>query len=408
MENRNTAGNRLIEIKNGVVGPVDPRPVTIRETTPADYPGLPQAYFDVAEAWGPKFGGPPLCDEWVAVLKHLFTEEEASALRHLNRARHGKTAAEIAEAENRPVDEIKAIMDGLAFDKFIIMTIGNEEDMRYLLQPILPGAWETIVIRPRMADLNDFQKKFIELFLPLYETGFTTLFLGRRKPGIRYLPVGQSIRHNQRALPADISAEIFQNFDDFALGLCQCRMGAELAGNSCGRPMDNCLQMGAFARHLLTLDNRMRRIDRQEAIDIKVEAEESGLVSWTSAMPGPDSNSSCSCCGCCCMMMRTISEFNAPGYIAPPLYIPQVDNDKCTYCGKCAKACPMGAMTVDTKSKTRSYAAVRCVGCGLCYAACDKEKAIELIAVHGKDTSAIIEGKMPSSPLDAISGIKID
>ena len=30
MENRNTKGNRLIQIKNGIIGPVAPRPVAIR------------------------------------------------------------------------------------------------------------------------------------------------------------------------------------------------------------------------------------------------------------------------------------------------------------------------------------------------------------------------------------------
>ena len=92
MINRNTAGNRLIEVKKGIIGPVDPRSVSIKETTPADYPGLPQAYFDVAEAWGPKFGGPPLCDEWVAVLKHLL---ESSSLVLL--ATHDRHLTELAD-----------------------------------------------------------------------------------------------------------------------------------------------------------------------------------------------------------------------------------------------------------------------------------------------------------------------
>jgi Pyruvate/2-oxoacid:ferredoxin oxidoreductase delta subunit len=408
MVNRNSAGNRLIEIRNGVIGPVEPRAVNIRETTPADYPDLPSAYFDVAEAWGPKYGGPPLCDEWVAVLKHLFTEEEARAVRHLKGARAGKTAKEIAEDEHRPVDEIKAIMDVLADDKFIIMTAGKGEDKRYLLQPILPGAWETIVIRPRMEDLTDFQKKFVELFLPLYNTGFTTLHVGRRKPGIRYLPVNQSIRNDPRALPADKSAEIFQKYDDFAVGLCQCRIGAEIAGQSCGRPKENCIVMGSFANKILELDGRMRRIERREAIDIKMEAEAHGLVSWTSTLEVSDSNLSCSCCGCCCMMMRTISEFNAPGFIAPPHFMPVVDPDKCSYCGKCARACPMGAWTVDTKLKTRHFEAVRCVGCGLCFAACDKEKAIELKPVTGYEPPEVKKVKSESQPLAGISGIKPD
>ena len=86
------------------------------------------------------------------------------------------------------------------------------------------------------------------------------------------------------------------------------------------------------------------------------------------------------------MMMRTISEFNAPGLMAPPHFMPEVDSDTCSYCGKCARACPMGAWTVNTKDKTRAFESVRCVGCGLCYVACDKEKAIE---VEGRITESL-------------------
>ncbi|OGP50858.1 MAG: hypothetical protein A2Y79_14270 [Deltaproteobacteria bacterium RBG_13_43_22] len=114
MKNLNTKGNRLIQVKNGVIGPVEPRPVAIRERSPEDYPDLPKVYLEVAEMWGPRFGGPPLCDQYVAVLKHLLTEEEAGIVRHLKGARAGKKAKEIAEAEHRTTEEVGHIMDVLA------------------------------------------------------------------------------------------------------------------------------------------------------------------------------------------------------------------------------------------------------------------------------------------------------
>jgi Fe-S-cluster-containing hydrogenase component 2 len=43
----------------------------------------------------------------------------------------------------------------------------------------------------------------------------------------------------------------------------------------------------------------------------------------------------------------------------------------------------MGAITVDTKNKTRSFASERCVGCGLCVVKCEKQKALQLEAVPG-------------------------
>jgi len=215
--------------------------------------------------------------------------------------------------------------------------------------------------------------------------------------------VGQSIEQNPTALPSDKLGELFGHYDDFAVGLCPCRMGAELVGRNCGRPMDNCVTMGRLALREIEI-GRMRRIELQDALEIKAEAEASGLVSWTMSVEVAGSNTSCSCCGCCCMMMRTISEFNAPGYIAPPHFMPEVNADRCSYCGKCALACPMGAWTVDTKARTRAFESIRCVGCGLCYIACDKEKALELKPVAGYQAPTVKKAERSSHPLSGISG----
>ena len=405
MENRNTKGNRLIQIRDGVIGPVAPRLVAIRQRVPEDYPDLPPVYLEVAEMWGTKLGGPPLCDQYVAVLKHLLTEEEAGFVRHLKGAKTGITAGEIARAEHRPPEEVSRIMDELADDKRIILASKKGENRKYFLQPLIPGAWETILVRTSLDTLTDWHRKFVELFLPLYETGFTTLNVGKRPPGIRYLPVGQSLEYNPMALPSDRLGEIFDHYQDFAVGLCQCRMGAQIIGEYCGRPMENCVTMGPLAVRESEA-GLMRRITLKDALEIKAEAEASGLVSWTMGFEIAGSNTSCSCCGCCCMMMRSIGEFNAPGRIAPPHFIPEVDGAKCSYCGKCAKACPMGAWTVDTKTKTRTFEAIRCVGCGLCYVACDKERAIALKPVSGYVIPTVKKLERTNHPLESISGVK--
>ena len=429
MKVKNTAGNRFIQKKDGIIGPVEPKPVAIQERKREEYPDVHPAYLDIAEMLGPRYGGPPLCDQWVVVLKHLFTEDEAIMVRHLKGARAGKTAAEIAEAEHRPAEEIGRILDVLTDDKRILLSTMNKKNAqtgdseyittggkrikvsaeeagqrRYLLQPMLPGAWETILVRTSMDSLTEWHTKFVELFMPLYETGFTTIHLGKREPGIRYLPIGQSIEMNPMALPSDKLGVIFDKHTDFAVGLCQCRLGAEIIGNNCGRPMENCIAMGPLALREIEV-GRMRRIDMKEALEIKVEAEESGLVSWTWQTEVGGSNSSCSCCGCCCMMMRTITEFDKPGYMAPPHFLPIVDEKKCTYCGKCAKACTMGAWSVNVKAKTRSFREHRCVGCGLCYVACDKEKAIELKPVKEYKVPSMEGVESASHPLAGISGV---
>lgn len=426
----NTAGNRFVQKKNGIYGPVDPLPVELEERKPEDFPNVPGVYLEVADMWGPRFGGPPLSEKWMTVLRHLFTEVEATLFLQLRGARKGRTASDIAETVRRPVDEVTRILDVLTDEKRILLCsaakdfahaqseqakdletlteVEQGKERRYFVQPVLPGAWETIVVTRSMDNLSDWARKFIELFIPVYETGYSAISRSADRPaGIRYLPVQQSIENNSIALPSDKLAPMFDRHKDLAVGLCQCRVGTEVLGDSCGRPMENCIAMGPLALREIEAGD-MRRINAREALEIKAEAEASGLVSWTWATEVGGSNSCCSCCGCCCMMMRSINQFNAPGAIAPPHFIPNVDKKRCTHCGKCAKACPMGAWTVNVREKTRSFELQRCIGCGLCYVACDREKAIELVEVKGykppiTDNVRIEDG---ADPLIGLSGVK--
>jgi heterodisulfide reductase subunit A len=47
-----------------------------------------------------------------------------------------------------------------------------------------------------------------------------------------------------------------------------------------------------------------------------------------------------------------------------------IDDELCTYCGICAKACPYGAIIVDKKTKTSKVIEAACKGCGTCAAEC--------------------------------------
>ncbi|OGP51801.1 MAG: hypothetical protein A2Y79_04545 [Deltaproteobacteria bacterium RBG_13_43_22] len=371
----------MIRINNGIVGPIEPRQRQIEIKTAGDYPGVPKAYLEVAQNYGPDLSGPPLCDKFVALIQHMFTEDEADVIRHL-KPKERKTAAEIAERAHRPVEEVSAVLNVLAREKFIIISFGPKPEIKYALIPLVPGAFETILVRTSMDSLTDWHRRFASLYTELYDTGFSTLNIGKRPAGIRYLPVGESLKAQQQAMPFGYFEEYIDRFNHFAVSLCQCRMAEELSGRGCGRPKENCTSMGRTALSMAKQE-RGRLVEKKELLEIKGEAEASGLVTWTMLMEREGSSTSCSCCGCCCGMMRSISEFNMPGRIAPPQFMPKCDLDKCSYCGKCALACPMGAITVDTTGKNRSFASERCVGCGLCVVKCEKEKALQLEAVPG-------------------------
>ena len=122
-------------------------------------------------------------------------------------------------------------------------------------------------------------------------------------------------------------------------------------GRGCGKPMEVCETLGPLAEMSIKA-GRSRRITMKDAIKIKAEAEANSLVTWIDASDPNIGGTSCSCCGDCCHFMRRVTEFNVPASVAPPHFTPEINLNKCNYCGKFALACPMGAKTVDMINKT--------------------------------------------------------
>ncbi|MBN1381203.1 MAG: 4Fe-4S binding protein [Deltaproteobacteria bacterium] len=387
-----THKNRLIQIDGGLIGPREPKRKIVKAKTREDYPEVPAAILDVAEVYSsPKLAGPPLCDELVALMVHVFTEEEATVARHVGpKAR--ETAESVAAAAHRPVEEVRPILEHLADEKRILLSYGSGDEKKYTNLPLSAGSFEMVLMRPSMDTITDWHRKFCELFAALWETGYGVDYWAKGKPVVKYLPIGRTIENQPMALPTDKLEEVFDRYDIFGVTLCQCRMVEELVGRGCGRDKEVCMALGLSALPLIE-KGKFRRIEKQEAWEIKKQAEADGMVSWITARDPEFGGSCCSCCGCCCHMMRTISEFNMPGMIAPPHFIPQVDFDKCNYCGKCALACPMGALVIDIQNSTYIYDSTRCIGCAQCAIACSKLKAIEMVPVPNYEP--FIQGRKP-------------
>ena len=379
MSRSGQSGKRIVPVgvPPGAAG--EPRLRPVRPRRIKEYAWLPAAYLEVAQNYAsPLLFGPPICDELVAIVEHLFTEEEASLVRHL-RTPLGRTAQAVANAEQQPVEDVRSILDNLALEKFVLFAYGDGERRRYGLMPLLPGVFEMVLVRTSLDSLTDWHRRFAALFEDLYETGYFVGYVERPIPGVRYIPVGEAIEGHPQVLPSDRLEEVLDGYEVFAVGLCQCRMSARLLGRGCDRPLEACFGFGSAAEYLIR-HGKMRRVDRQEVLDLKAQATAAGLVSFVTetGMGKNRLGASCSCCGCCCGGLRLIREFNAPGLIAPPHFMPLVDPTLCTYCARCAEACPTGAMVVDAAGKLHRHLPERCIGCGLCVVACDRQGAIRM------------------------------
>ena len=366
---------RTIEINEHVVGPRAAKLKTVRPRKLSDYPHLPEVYRDVARGLSsPLRMGPPICDELIAFVRHLFTEEEAGVARHLG-LYTGRTAAKLARAEHRPVEQIQPILDRLCDEKRVIVSSGPAADRRYRMLPIIPGIFEMALFSQTPESLTEWHHRFIELFEALYETGFSLDYQEHTTPFVRYLPVGKAIDAHPMALPTDKLEVVLDEFEVFGVGQCQCRMAMQALGRGCGKPLGNCMVMGQWAERGIE-EGLMRQVSKKEALEIKREAEAHGMVNWMMNVRSTKGQCSCSCCGCCCHALRMINEFNAPGSIAPPHFLPRLDPSQCTYCGLCAQKCPMGAIVIDTRQKIHRHLRERCIGCGLCVLACDQQHSL--------------------------------
>ncbi|MBN1955342.1 MAG: 4Fe-4S binding protein [Anaerolineae bacterium] len=372
--------NRVIQVNAGVVGPRTARSRTVQIRLPGDYAHLSPAYLEIAQTYAsPLLFGPPLCDELMALVQHMFTPEEAALVQYI-KSPLGRTARALAAAACRPLDQVEPLLEHLVNHKGVLTGFAVIGKRRYGLLPLMPGAFETVLFCTSMDVLTSWHHRFAELFTDLYETGFIVDYTQRPVQAVRYLPLAEVTDGHPLALPADRLEMVLDRHDRFAVGLCQCRLTGHLLGRGCGRPMENCVGFGDVADYVVQ-QGRGRRVTKRDVIEIKAEAEAAGLVTWVSEIDvaGRRNGISCSCCGCCCHAMRTVSEFSAPGMFAPPHFLPQVDLAACTYCARCARACPMGAITVDTRNKSYQHAAERCIGCGLCALACDRQQAIEMV-----------------------------
>ena len=367
----------VIQVNKSLIEPTVPRLRNIKPRKISDYPHVPRVYLQVAQKLSSPFiMGPPICDELMAFVQHLFTEEEAGLVRHMAPL-IGKTAAHLARAEHRPIEEIEPILHKLAFELRAIACSGPDNRRKYALVPITGGIFEMVLISCSMDTLTDWYHRFIELFEALYETGYTLEYAHALPPMVRYMPVGKALDAHPMALPSDRLEIVLDQFDTFGVGNCQCRMAMASLGHGCGKPMGNCLVMGQWAEKGIEQDF-LKGVSKKTALDIKREAESHGMVNWMMNVASSKGQSSCSCCGCCCHGMRAINEFNTPGFIAPPHFLPHFDLEKCSFCGKCAKTCPMGAITVDMQARTHSHRVERCIGCGLCLLSCETNKAIQM------------------------------
>ncbi|MBN2297223.1 MAG: 4Fe-4S binding protein [Deltaproteobacteria bacterium] len=305
--------------------------------------------------------GPPMSDQLMELVCHLFSPQEAAVARYLP-FYLPKSARKIARRARRNPDEIQLVLDTLAQRRVIFST-----EKGYFLLPLMPGMFEYLLMDGRD---TPWHRRYGQLITSLFATGYTRGYSTTSSPIIRNIPVETAVEPSSRIVDSDLMSEMIDAHEKLAvLHVCQCRQSHMFSGHECSRsgPEDGCLVFGGFAQSTVENGNG-RFVSKEEMHDIVLDRWEKNLVFFSANIEPSSPNAICTCCDCCCHYMKAVNVFAGGVSLAPPHFLAHVDESICNSCGKCTKVCNTHAHTV--RDRTHLFALEKCIGCGLCVDAC--------------------------------------
>ncbi len=314
---------------------------------------------------------------WRDILEILFTPEEAELASRMPVVPTPLSALVARTGLNEA--ELTARLDAMA-EKGVVMDMPGREDREphYLLAPPVVGFFEFSMMRAK----DSIPKQRMAEALHAYTIGDDTF---AREMFRTSTVVGRAAVHETVISDTDLpevldwekASSIVGDSKRLAVSLCYCRHKAQHLGHACDNPADICLTLEGGADYVVRHDFG-RAVDRVEGLELVARARELGLVHIVDNVRDRPTYL-CSCCGCCCGQLSAIRRFDLPA-VVPSGFEASSVSDTCTGCGRCAKACPIGAIALrplfhDGAPRSALVSHVdheRCIGCGLCAGACRK------------------------------------
>jgi Na+-translocating ferredoxin:NAD+ oxidoreductase subunit B len=298
------------------------------------------------------------------ILRAIFSPEDAELALKIKPL--PESAATIARRLGRPVDEVRAALDGMA-ERGQIAAMRIEGRQLYVFIPFIVGIYEF--------QLNRLTKELSDLFEEYAPALMRTV--GGSKPSLaRVIPVNTRIEARAQVLPHEDITAIFDQANSFRVAQCICRKEKALQGHPCAHTHETCLAFSREENAWEGMPEWGRPITRDEAKRVVESAEQAGLVHATYNTT-QDPFFLCNCCSCCCGFLRGVKEFEAPYMLAHSSVVSRIEASTCTACGECAAPrCPMDAIA--PHDDVYHVDEGRCIGCGVCLAVCPTDA----IALH--------------------------
>ena len=321
--------------------------------------------------------GAPTSETLYKILEVLYTEKEAKWVALLPvRPFTVKKAAKIWQTS-----EFKAerLLDHLC-EKALLVDSYHNGIRKFVMPPPMAGFIEFALMRTRGDIDQHYLGELYYQYMNVEEDFIKDLFFATEtKLGRVYVqePVLTNDKTNH-ILDYERATHIVEEAEYIGLGLCYCRHKMFHAGHPCeiNAPWDVCLTFDNVARSLAQHGDYARLISKAEALDALERSYASNLVQIGENVREHPAF----ICNCCCEALQAARHFSPMQPVATTNYIPEISLENCVGCGKCAKVCPVLAISMEEGENGKKKAVVNreiCLGCGVCARNC-AVKAIEL------------------------------